>query len=436
MKLRAAPGSGLAAGLSLVSRSGLLRYRTAPAALRRAGAAAAIGLAALRSPDRAVIVRDHDTLTGRALDAALHATAAAIADRWPAGSRIGVRGDGGIDFVVVLAAAGLAGVDAMPIGPRHGADDIVRLSSRLDAVVDAWEVFVREGGQVRSPARSPGRLLVLSTGTSGVPEATVRGRLGLRGMLQLADADRRLRIPPGAMLVLAPPDHGHGLTMVLAGLARGRTVVLASGMRPAEQAELAARHRVFTVTGVPAQLARLLEAEPSARDGVRLVVSGSSRLPDGLRAQWEAGGARVADYYGSTETGTVAIDGRPLAGVTIEVGGDHRIRISSPLGGRAREPGDRGRIAGRRLIVEGRAGDVVDSGGELVSPSRVEAAMRSVAGVTSARVWAEPDDLLGSRLCAEVVVADPLLDAAALSRELAGRVGRAGVPRTLTVTMG
>jgi non-ribosomal peptide synthetase component E (peptide arylation enzyme) len=104
------------------------------------------------------------------------------------------------------------------------------------------------------------------------------------------------------------------------------------------------------------------------------------------------------------------------------------------LAGSRREPGDHGRIERGRLIVEGRTGALVDSGGELVSPERVAAALRSVPGVSAARVWAEPDDLLGSRLCAEVTVSDASLDAEALARELTARVGRAAVPRRMVVS--
>ncbi|CAN5346533.1 hypothetical protein BH09ACT4_BH09ACT4_06900 [soil metagenome] len=400
--------------------------------LRRGGVAAVIGIAAVRSPDRAVLVREHDTLTGSQLDAALHATAAAVSHRWPAGARVGLRGDGGIDFIIALAGACLAGIDVMPIGPRHGTDDLAALATGLDAVVDAWDVAVRVG-DTAAAGRRPGRLLVLSTGTGGVPVATARGRVGARAMLQLADADRRLRMPAGAVLVLAPPDHGHGLSMVLAGLVRGRSVLLASGMRPAEQADFAARHLVGTVTGVPAQLARLVEADPSALGRVRLVVSGSSKLPDALRARLEEHGARVLDCYGTTESGTVAMDGLPLAGVTIEVDDGGRILITSPLGGRRRDSGDRGHVEAGRLVVDGRVGELVDSGGELVSADRVAAVLRTIPGVLTANVTSEPDDLLGSRLCAEVTVSDTSLDAAMLSHELATRLGRAAVPREWVV---
>jgi acyl-CoA synthetase (AMP-forming)/AMP-acid ligase II len=423
-------GVGVAAAASLVR----LALGVPLHVVRRGGIATAVGIAARRSPDRTVIVRGLDTMTGRELDAAVAATADAMAQRWAPGTRVGVRGDGGIEFLVVLAAAGLAGVEAVAVGPRSGPVD--------GESVDAWDVVRRGDGfdTRRMRYSTSGAVRLLSTGTTGVPTETRRGRVGVRGMLQLADAARRLRIPEGPMLVLAPPDHGHGLSMVLAGLVGGHPVVLASGMRPAEQAELAARHRVTTISGVPTQLARLLEDGGSATlpewwGGVRLVVSGSSKLPGALRARLGSRGARVVDCYGSTESGTVAIDGRPLAGVTIEVGGDRGILISSPLGGRRVPPGDAGRIEGGRLIVEGRIGELVDSGGELLSPDRIARTLHSLPGVASARVWTEPDDLLGSRLCAEVHVSDAAVDAAVLARELTARAGRAAVPRELRVVL-
>lgn len=436
MRLRAAPGSTLAAAAALLARSGLLRHRGAAATLRRGGIAVATGLAALRSPDRAVLVREQDVLTGAELDAAVAATARALAGAWPAGARVGLRGDSGVELLIALGAAGLAGLDAVPLGPRLGTEDLSALTGRLDGVVDAWSIVVRPGGSARfAPVRPAGKVHLVSTGTTGAPAVTARDRMGTRGMLQLADADRRLRLPPGPVLVLAPLDHGHGLTMTLAGLVRGRAVLLGGGMRPAEQAELARRHRPVTVTGVPVQLARLLDADPAALDAVRLVVSGSSRLEPALRARLAASGARVLDCYGTTETGTVAIEGRPLAGVRIEVGAGRGIRIRSPLGGDiARDPGDVGHVERGRLVVEGRRGELVDSGGELVSPERVAKALRAIPGVMSARVVVEADESMGSVLVASATVADPALDAEALRQELAARVGRSGVPRRLTVS--
>jgi non-ribosomal peptide synthetase component E (peptide arylation enzyme) len=78
---------------------------------------------------------------------------------------------------------------------------------------------------------------------------------------------------------------------------------------------------------------------------------------------------------------------------------------------------------------------LVDSGGELLSPEHIARTLQSVPGVVSARVWPEPDDLLGSRLCAEVLVSDAAVDARVLTRELTERAGRAAVPREFRITL-
>ena len=75
-------GPGLGALLTLARHAA----GAPPAVLRRGGIATAIGLAAQRSPDRPVLVREHDTLTGRELDSALRAIASE-AIRHKAGAR-------------------------------------------------------------------------------------------------------------------------------------------------------------------------------------------------------------------------------------------------------------------------------------------------------------------------------------------------------------
>jgi len=338
------------------------------------------------------------------------------------GSRVGVRSDGGIGFVVTLAAVLTAGADAVPLGPRLAAADVDALG--LDAVLDP----ARGQGRAEGARASPGRLLLLSTGTTGSPVATARGRLSLAALAQLADADRRVALPPGALLLLAPPDHGHGLSALAGALVRGVPVVLASGRTVEQQADSAARHRPAAVSGVPAQLARLLDAGGLA--GVRVVVSGSSPLTPALRARLETEGATVHDGFGATGTGTVAIDGRPLAGVRLRRAADGSLEVRSPLGGRHWiATGDRVDLADGRLRPAGRTGSLVDSGGELVDPARLHRLLVSHPGVLDARVSVVDDDLLGTVLHARVD-ADPVIETA-LRASIAASLGRAEHPRRL-----
>lgn len=418
--LRARPGTAALALAGLLRRSGALRHPLLARDAARRGLPGAIALAAARDARRLALVRDEETIAAGALDTEIRTLAAQLAVR--PGSRVGVRSDGGIGFVVTLAAVLTAGADAVPLGPRLAAADVGALG--LDAILDPS----RRQGRAEGPRASPGRLLLLSTGTTGSPVATARGRLSLTALAQLADADRRVALPPGPLLLLAPPDHGHGLSALAGALVRGVPVVLASGRTPEQQAESAARHRPASVSGVPAQLARLLDAGGLA--GVRVVVSGSSPLTPALRARLETEGATVHDGFGATGTGTVAIDGRPLAGVRLRRAADGSLEVRSPLGGRHWiATGDRVDIARGRLRPAGRTGSLVDSGGELVDPARLHRLLVSHPGVLDARVSVVDDDLLGTVLHARVD-ADPVIETA-LRASIAASLGRAEHPRRL-----
>jgi O-succinylbenzoic acid--CoA ligase len=420
-ELRATPGSGAAALAGLLLRSGATRHPLRARDAARRGLPGVIALAAARAPERVALVRDEEQISAGALDAEVRALSARLGTR--AAQRLGVRSDGGIGFVATVAAALAAGADVIPLGPRLARADIEVLG--LDDILDPRRTTAD------SPVRASGtagRLLLLTTGTTGSPVATGRGRLGLGALAQLADADRRIGLPPGPLLLLAPPDHGHGMSALLAALLRGIPVVLGSGRTPEEQAALAARHAVASISGVPAQLARLLDADGVG--GARLVVSGSSPLPRPLRLRLEAAGTTVRDGFGSTGTGTVAIDGRPLAGVRMRRAADGILEVRSPLGGRGFvSTGDRVEFAHGRVVPIGRAGDLVDSGGELLDPRRLQALLAGYPGVRAATVSVAADDLLGSVLHARVD-AEPGLEPQ-LRDAIADALGRAEHPRRL-----
>jgi acyl-CoA synthetase (AMP-forming)/AMP-acid ligase II len=419
-ELRAPLGTSALALTSLLRRSGALRHPVRAWGAARRGLPGAIAFAAARDPLRPAVWRDDEMIAAGALDAEVRARAGEL-DLAPR-SRVGVRSDGGIGFVVTLAAAMTAGADAVPLGPRLSEGDVATLG--LDGILDPR----RAAGSPAARATPSGRLLLLTTGTTGSPVATTRGRLGIRALAQLADADRRIALPAGPLLLLAPPDHGHGLSALTGSLVRGVPVVLASGRTPAEQAALVTRHRPTSVSGVPAQLGRLLEA--GGLRGAGVIVSGSSPLSPSLRARLEAGGARVHDGFGATGTGTVAIDGVPLAGVTLRRSTGGGLEVRSPLGGtRWVATGDQVEIVAGRLHPAGRTGALIDSGGELIDPARLHRLLIAHDGVADARVDVVDDDLLGRVLHARVD-ADPAIEGR-LRGTIAATLGRAEHPRRL-----
>jgi O-succinylbenzoic acid--CoA ligase len=132
----------------------------------------------------------------------------------------------------------------------------------------------------------------------------------------------------------------------------------------------------------------------------------------------------VVVTYGLTETGGGCVyDGKPFRHVAIRVV-DDEIHLRGPVLGRAYRgvdeddplggvdgwlaTGDGGRWApDGTLVVDGRLGDVIVTGGEKVWPAPVEAVLGDVPGVAQVAVVGRPDPEWGQRVVAVVVPTDP-----------------------------
>jgi O-succinylbenzoic acid--CoA ligase len=172
----------------------------------------------------------------------------------------------------------------------------------------------------------------------------------------------------------------------------------------------------------------------------------------------------VVTTYGMTETcGGCVYDGVPLDGVRAEVRDDGRIWISGPVlfsgyrsggyGGADSPPviggsrgdqgfvppdgvrwfrtGDLGQLdAAGRLVVRGRADDVINTGGHKVVPGEVAAALQGCPGVRDVAVVGQPDPEWGERVVAVVVPVDPGDPPAPelLRRHVHGRLPRYAIP--------
>jgi O-succinylbenzoic acid--CoA ligase len=132
----------------------------------------------------------------------------------------------------------------------------------------------------------------------------------------------------------------------------------------------------------------------------------------------------VITTYGMSETcGGCVYNGMPLDGVELRTTPDHRIQIAGPVlfsGYRNRpdlteavigEDGwfttsDLGRLSpDGRLSVDGRADDLINTGGHKVSPTEIAAILESCPTVREALVFGEPDSQYGQRVTAVVVPA-------------------------------
>ncbi len=176
------------------------------------------------------------------------------------------------------------------------------------------------------------------------------------------------------------------------------------------------------VSLVPTQLRRLLDVDISPLAGFRSVLLGGAAAPAGLLDAARAARVPVVTTYGMTETcGGCVYDGIPLDGVHIRISDqDDRIWVGGPVlfSGYRRGPrapgdswfrtGDLGRMdTAGRLVVRGRADDVINTGGHKVVPGEVVAVLQACPGVRDAAVLGEPDPEWGERVVAVVAPADP-----------------------------
>jgi O-succinylbenzoic acid--CoA ligase len=310
-------------------------------------------------------------------------------------------------------------------GPAIAPLDARLPSSRLDALVEALAPGSVEGPDGVTTGRSgqekgvaEGTAVVVGTsGSTGVPKGV---ELSAAALLHSARASlARVGARPGERwLCCLPVTYIAGLQVLVRSLVSGTDPVLADRADPQTVASCGCAH----VCVVPTQLQRLLDVDISPLAGFSSVLLGGAAASPGLLDAARAARVPVVTTYGMTETcGGCVYDGIPLDGVRVKIGDeDGRIWIGGAVlfsgyrGGPAVpgdgwfRTGDLGRVdpAGR-LVVRGRADDVINTGGHKVVPGEVAAALQAHPGVRDAAVLGQSDPEWGERVVAVVVPADP-----------------------------
>ncbi len=271
-------------------------------------------------------------------------------------------------------------------------------------------------------------VVVPTSGSTGVPKGVL---LTADALLASAHAALDRLGGPGRWLLAVPPTHVGGLQVLVRSLVAGLDpVVLPPGPFTATSLDGVSGCRYASL--VPTQLLRLPDGALEDFDAVLL---GGAAAPPGLPAN-------VVSTYGMSETsGGCVYDGVPLDGVSVDVAG--RVRLRGPVlasGYRDGAPlldadgwfttGDVGALVDGRLVVHGRADDVVVTGGEKVAPAAVERALLEHPHVVEVAVVGVPDAEWGQRVVAHVVGALSLPEA----RDWVGqRLGRPAAPRELVL---
>jgi fatty-acyl-CoA synthase len=333
------------------------------------------------------------------------------------------------------------------VQPRHGTLLAGAEPPAEPAAAATLEALIATAaGRTPGPPAHHGRLVLLTSGTTGTPKGAPRA-----SGLSIAPVGAMLsKVPYRAAesTYVAPPlFHGVGYTQALLSISLGSTVILARRFDPERVLEAITTHRPTALVVVPVMLRRIvtvLEEAPGRFDtsSLRIVfVSGSQLEAELVRRARRVLGEVLYNFYGSTEVayatfatpedlaaapgcagrppfGTVVRlydeDGRPLDGPDrvgrIFVG--NTFQFDGYTGGGTKEvidglmsTGDLGHFdADGRLWVDGRDDDMIVSGGENLFPGEVEELLVTHPAVEEAAVIGVEDPEFGKRLAAFVAV--------------------------------
>ncbi|MBS2537747.1 AMP-binding protein [Catenulispora sp. NF23] len=349
----------------------------------------------------------------------------------------------GVPFLVAWpdGAGSGAGLGAGPGAGRSFSPSAQRAPGT--ATVD--DVIAAAPAAKRRPPQRPGRIIVLTSGTTGAPKGAQRANPpGLSAAAGLIS-----RIPLRAresVLVATPLFHMWGLAGLQISMALRNTLVLQRRFEPKAALQAIEEKRCAVVFGVPVILQRIMELPPELRDSydassLRIVATSGSAIPTPLvTAFMDVFGDVLYNFYGSTEVSWAAIAepadlriapntaGRPPLDSRLKVLDDRgevvprgvtgRIFVWNNLlfegytsgGTKEHRAGymatnDRGHLdSSGRLFVHGRDADMIVCAGEQLFPRDVEDLLASVQDIREAAVVGVPDADQGQRFAAYVVV--------------------------------
>ncbi|MEO3755621.1 non-ribosomal peptide synthetase [Streptomyces sp. B6B3] len=383
--------------------------------------------------------------------------------------------------VVVAAERSVAGRLATDLAADLGAE-VLTLAGPSGTVRPVSPRTGTAGGDRREPAPAAAgdvAFLLATSGTTGrsklVPLTHRNVLAGARATVScygLDVADRRLNV--------MPLFHVQGLVgSLVASLAAGSSIVLAEGFLPDRMPDWIRRWGVTWYSASPTMHRQILDRfegrlDDLATSGLRFLRAGSGPLPESLRERLERNYLLpVVESYGMTEAHQIASSpldpglrrpgtiGRPTGSdVAIlsgngagplglsEVGevGEVVIRGANVIGGYLDDAeanrvsfvdgwfrtGDLGSLdADGYLTLHGRIKEIINRGGEKISPAEIDEVLADHPSVADAVTFPVPHDVLQEDVGVAIVPGDQELRAEDVRKYAAERLAPFKVPRTI-----
>jgi fatty-acyl-CoA synthase len=504
--------------------TGMFKFERPDRALRSLGtlrrwgsnAAAAYTISAIRAPERVAIVDERGTLTfaeiERRTNALAHELAAAGVKPQEAVAIMCRNHRGFVEATIACAklGAGQLYLNTAFAGPQIA--DVLRREAPTALIYDeefadlvsegsegmrrfvAWcetpagsngagesaasagqarleDLIARGDPSALQPPQEHGRVVILTSGTTGTPKGAKRKQPDSMEPLAAMLSKIPLRARE-TTVIAAPMFHSWGYGHFTLAMPLASTLVLPRRFDPQDTLRLISQHRASALAVVPVMLQRMLELpletiERYDLSSLRIIAASGSALPGELATRvMDTFGEVLYNLYGSTEVAWATIAtpqdlraapgtaGRPPLGTVVklldadgcEVGPGERGRIFAAnemvfegyTGGGGKEivrglmsTGDMGHFdAAGRLFVDGRDDEMIVSGGENVFPREVEDLLANHDQIEEAAVIGVDDETFGQRLKAFVVAReDTNLSEEAVKEYVKRNLARFKVPR-------
>jgi fatty-acyl-CoA synthase len=306
------------------------------------------------------------------------------------------------------------------------------------------ELIERGDGRELSPPSEKGRVVILTSGTTGAPKGAARKQPD--SIEPVAALFSKIPLKANETTVIAAPMfHSWGYAHFTLGLPLASTLVLQGKFDPEQTLRAVAQHGASALVLVPVMLQRILELPRETIDrydvsALKVIALSGSALPGELATRaMDTFGEVLYNLYGSTEVAWATIAtpedlraapgtaGRPPMGTVVRLldadgrevapGESGRIFVANEMmfdgytGGGGKEivgglmsTGDVGHLdSAGRLFVDGRDDEMIVSGGENVFPREVEDLLADHGEIEEAAVVGVQDPEFGQRLKAFVV---------------------------------
>lgn len=360
---------------------------------------------------------------------------------------------------------------------EDGAGDLTRFVTYAEAGAAETtldELAATHDGSPLDAPPSPGRVTVLTSGTTGTPKGAQRAARRI-GVETLVGVFGRMPLRTGGRtFIVAPTFHSWGGFHFVMAAQLGNTICMQRRFDPERTLAGIAEWRPRVLAVVPVMMQRILDLGPDIiakydTSSLEMVCASGSALPGELALRWmDTFGDNVYNFYGSTEVAQASIAqpdelravpgtaGRPPRGVIVRIvdengkpvpnGQTGRIFVGNEnqfdgyTGGGGKEiidglmsSGDVGHFDSNGLLfVDGRDDDMIVSGGENVFPREVEDLLSDHDEVVEAAVIGVPDREFGQRLKGFVVLAENArIDEAGLKDYVKSNLARYKVPREI-----